>query len=279
MHALSGIDRHTQWQLVERLQLNFQTFHPQGLAFGAGLTFLSSVEVLERPRASAETTGSAQQPGVSGVGHVFVLDDRGGLLRDIILGEGEMYHPGGIDFDGSAVWMPLAEYHPGGQSIIYTVDPESFEIRERFRVADHISWVVSDRDTGLIYGGSWGSRSLYTWTTDGSELSRWENPSDFIDYQDCRHVGGGLIVCSGIAVLPGASGPFELGGLAAIDAAQHRIIREFPLPLYSEAGHVVTRNPFSVTIDEGVLTMWVAPDDGDEGRGTGILRYRPATAN
>ena len=274
MDALSGIDRHTRWQLVERLPLVFQTFHPQGLAFGGDLTFLSSVEILENPQVTVGETERTRQSAGRGVGHVFVMDHRGTSLGDITLGEGGIYHPGGIDFDGALVWVSVAEYRPGSRSIIYTVDPATLETRERFRVADHIGWVVSDRENGLIHGGSWGSRRFYTWTADGSAVSRWENPSGFIDYQDCRYVGKGLVVCGGVAILPAASGNVELGGLAVIDMQQRRIVREFPVPLYSAAGHSVTRNPFTVATNEKALTMWVAPDDGGEGRGTEILKYR-----
>ena len=257
--GLDGLDRQTPWHLVDRLPLDFATFHPQGLAFAAGLTFLSSVEI------QAETRG---------VGHVFIIDERGALQRDVIVGDGGMYHPGGIDFDGSSVWVSVAQYRPGGQSMIMTIDPASGEVRERFRVADHVSWVVCDRVNGLVHGASWGSRFFYTWTVAGALVAYWPNPSGFIDYQDCRFLGEGLIAASGIAVLSGASGAFELGGLALIDTAQRTIAREFPIGLYSTAGHTVTRNPFSISLDSGCVTIRVAPDDDDEGNGTEILTYR-----
>ena len=41
-------------------------------------------------------------PG-KGVGHLFVMDRQGHLQKDIVLGDGDMYHPGGIDFDGRNV--------------------------------------------------------------------------------------------------------------------------------------------------------------------------------
>ena len=36
---------------------------------------------------------------------------------------------------------------------------------------------------------------------------------------------------------------------------------------------MVTRNPFKMTADGDQLTMWVAPDNGEEGNGTEILTY------
>lgn len=269
---LGLLDRHTRWELIERVPLDFATFHPQGLAFARGLTFLSSVEILEAPRPD-EAEPAGWRAG-RGVGHLFVIDHEGLLLRNIVCGTGAIYHPGGIDFDGTNIWMPLAEYRPGGQSIICSLDPETFELRERFRVADHIGWVVADAAKALVHGGSWGSRWFYTWTADGVEVSRWENPSHFIDYQDCRYIGDGLIVCGGIAVLSGAAETFELGGLAVIDVDRRAIVHEFPLSLYSKADHVVTRNPVVVAREGAVVTMWVAPDDGFDRGGTELLKYR-----
>ena len=91
-------------------------------------------------------------------------------------------------------------------------------------------------------------------------------------------MGEGRIVASGIAVLPGASGACELGGLALIDTAKRAIVHEFPVSLYSAAGHTVTRNPFSISFDAGSVTMRVAPDDGGAGNATEILTYRAAIA-
>ncbi len=38
-------------------------------------------------------------------------------------GDGAMFHPGGIDFDGQFIWVPVGEYRPDSRSIVYRVDP------------------------------------------------------------------------------------------------------------------------------------------------------------
>lgn len=43
---------------------------------------------------------------------------------------------------------------------------------------------------------------------------------------------------------------------------------------WSTAGHVTTRNPVKLAANGNHLTMWTAPDNGDEGNGTEILTYR-----
>lgn len=270
--TISGLDRRSRFELVEEIHLDFPTHHPQGMAFARGLTFLSSVEILEAPRPAADP--ALRTPG-RGSGHVFVLGAGGDLTRDIPLGEGTVYHPGGIDFDGDHVWVSVAEYRAGSRSIIYTIDPDTFEVRERFRVDDHIGWILRDPGLDLVFGGSWGSRQLFTWDTEGRLVDQWENPGQFVDYQDAQLLGPGLLLCSGIYLLPQANGGvLELGGLALVEPLQQRIRRDVPISVFSSAGHVITRNPVTVTADESGLLIHAAPDDGDDDGGTRILSYR-----
>jgi hypothetical protein len=273
LEAVARQDRQTLWELVRRIPLAFPTHHPQGLAFAGDYIFLSSVQVLEAPLRVLDSVRST--PG-RGVGHMFVIDRDGKLVQDIVLGEGDMYHPGGIDFDGSNVWVPVGEYRPGGNSLMLTVDPKTFQVRERFRVKDSIGWAISDSGMGRIYGGNWGSRRFYAWGEDGEEREHWENPSSFIDYQDAQFAGNGQGICSGIAVLPQLSGrgEYELGGMAIVDFLNRRIVHETPIQIFSSAAHVVTRNPFALTVESDGLFLHVAPDDGTEVGGTELLTFK-----
>lgn len=266
-------NRSTNWELVRRIPFAFATHHPQGLAFAEDLIFLSSVEVLERPSQVFDPMRST--PG-RGLGHVFVINQNGKLVHDILLGEEDMYHPGGIDYDGSKIWVPVGEYRPNANSIMFTVDPKTFEVTEQFRVKDSIGWAISDAKTGKVYGGNWGSRNFYTWNTDGEQCDRWDNPSSFIDYQDCQSAGNGQAFCSGIAALPqpNGTGEYELGGVAIVDFINRRIVHETPIQVFSKAGHVVTRNPFALTNDSYGFLLHVAPDDGPEIAGTELLTFK-----
>ncbi|MEO6944110.1 MAG: DUF6454 family protein [Lacisediminihabitans sp.] len=267
---MAKLSRQTVWTLAGTTPLRFPTFHPQGMVIIGQHTFLSSVEVLENPTPFA----SPALPG-RGVGHLFVIDGAGILIRDIVLGEGAMYHPGGIDFDGTELWVPVGEYRPTSNSMLMSVNPQTFEVRERFRVADSIGWAIADSEAGLVYGGNWGSRLFYTWTMDGQERDRWENPSGFVDYQDCHLISSGCAIASGLAVLPTPDrGEYELGGIATVDFVNHSIVRETPISVFSVAGHVVTRNPFTLTMDDHGVLLHVAPDDGDDKGGTHLLSYR-----
>lgn len=272
--AFAETTRSTVWTQVQKIPLRFTTHHPQGFALVGDKIFMSSVEIVEPTVQYPEPVDGLDRSAGKGVGHLFVMDRQGNLVRDITLGEGDAYHPGGIDFDGTSVWVPVGEYRPNSASIIYRVDPQTYEVNEAFRVADHVGGVVRDAALGAVHGVSWGSRTLYTWTPWGRELRESPNPNHFIDYQDCQYVAGHEQICSGIAGLPApGGGSYELGGLALLDLHDNRILHEVPFPQFSTAGHVVTRNPVALEVAGDTLRLLAAPDDGDEGVGTELLVY------
>lgn len=273
VQAFQSVDRSTAWTQVARIPLRFPTFHPQGFALVGDLIFLSSVEVLEAPvKYPAPVDGFDRSPG-KGIGHLFVLDRQGNLKKDIRLGEGTVYHPGGIDFDGQDVWVPVAEYRPDSRAIVYTVDPTTYQVTERFRVTDHVGGVVRDRTTGLVHGVSWGSRTLFEWTPAGDPLEAVANVSHLLDYQDCDYVALAKQLCGGVTGLPGPNGSYDLGGLALLDLRTDRILHEIPFPYFSPTGHNATRNPVAVETTTDRLRLYTAPDDGEDATGTEIQIY------
>jgi hypothetical protein len=273
--ALSQVTRATRWEHVGTIELQFDAEHPQGMVKLGNRFFISSVEIIEPTQpCPVPCDGYDRTPG-RGVGHLFVVDNAGALVADVKLGEGNMYHPGGIDYDGEALWVPAAEYRPDSNAIVYRVDPNSLAVEEVFRVRDHIGGVVRDRVDGHVHGVSWGSRRLYEWTARGGQLARELNKSHFVDYQDCDYLAFRKMVCGGIAGLASPTGPqFELGGLALLDLRGNEILHEVPVQRYSPTtSHVVTRNPeFLERIPSG-LRLFTAPDDEQEGA---ILIYEAA---
>ena len=271
--------RRTRFELVRRVPLRFATHHPQGLAFAGGRIFLSTVELTERPEPLAGHDGdpARRTPG-AGRGHVLVFAPDGTLEADIVLGEGDAYHPGGIDVADGQVWIPVAEYRADSRSIVYTIDARTLAPKVRFTVDDHVSWLAADPGTGALYGASWGSRRFLLWPREGGEPVAWDNPSAYVDFQDAQYDGGGRLLCGGIAELRGASGEvFELGGIGVVRPSERRIVAEVPIPAFSTAGHTIMRNPFVLTRDAEGTLLHVAPDDGDEAQGTELLSYRVVT--
>jgi uncharacterized protein DUF6454 len=273
--AFMAVDRTTAWSLVERIPLRFPTYHPQGFALVGDRIFLSSVEVLEPPvRYPEPVDGYDRSPG-RGIGHVFVLDRSGRLLADVKVGEGTVYHPGGIDFDGRDVWVPVAEYRPDSRAIVYRLDPRTLRVTEEFRVRDHIGGITRDRVDGSLHGVSWGSRRFYAWSGSGRKQTVSLNPSHLIDYQDCDYLARRKQLCTGVTGLPtAAGGSYELGGLALLDLADgNRILHEIPFQQFSAAGHVATRNPVALETTGSTLRLYAAPDDGEDPAGTELLIY------
>lgn len=272
--ALTTTTRSTAWQQVGKIPLRFATYHPQGFALVGDTIVMSTVEIIEAPvRYPQPVDGYDRTPG-RGVGHVLVMDRQGTLIKDLTLGEGTIYHPGGIDFDGESVWVPVAEYRPGSKAIVYQIDPRTWQVSERFRVADHIGGVIRDRVTGSIHGVSWGSRTLYEWRPAGGQLSRQANIDHVLDYQDCAYAGWRKQICSGITGLPRPDGGnYELGGIVLRDLRDDRILHQVPFPRFSSAGHVMTRNPVALEIAGGKLRLLAAPDDGEETAGTELFIF------
>jgi hypothetical protein len=238
--------------------MRFTTYHPQGMVKVGDTLFVSSVEV----RDAGE-----------GAGHLFKIDMAGNLLADLKLGEGTIYHPGGLDYDGRSVWVPVAEYRPNSRSIVFRVDPDSMKATEVFRFADHIGAIVHNTDDGTLHGVSWGSRRFYRWPLgeDGKvtkasarpDVLRTLNTSHYLDYQDCKYAGGGCMLCTGVTELrqrPDAA-PFRLGGIDLVNLRDGRPVHQVPVPLWTEAGLDMTHNPVWIEAREGGLRAYFMPED------------------
>jgi hypothetical protein len=280
----SAVDRSTGWQLTSKLKLDFPTYHPEGLAMAGGHIFLSSTQIIEpTQKYPTPVDGYDRTPG-KGIGHVFVMDQQGHLQKDLTFTFGDVYHPGGIDTDGTSVYVPVAQYRPNSSAIMFRIDVKTLAVQKLFEFKDHVGGIVRDQTTGDLIGNNWGSRHFYEWNRQGRLVADWKNPEDLVDYQDCQYVPSAKMLCGGVTNLPqttaagGAGAVYELGGLSLIDLRTHGIINDVPFQQWSTAGHVATRNPVKLVADGDQLTMYAAPDNGDEGNGTEILTYKATVA-
>jgi hypothetical protein len=249
------LTRASLWKRVSALPIAFRTFHPQGMV-KIGDTFLVS---------SVDKDGRA--------GHLFKIDADGRLVADLRLGEGVIYHPGGIDYDGQNIWVPVAEYRPDSRAIIYRVDPKTMKATEVFRFADHIGALVYNTDDRTLHGVSWGSRRFYRWTfgADGKvsnaatppEQLRTLNPSHYVDYQDCKYAGGRRMLCTGVTEIrqTPAGAPFRLGGMDLVDLAESRPLHQVPVLLWTASGFDMTHNPSWVEASATGLRAYFMPED------------------
>jgi hypothetical protein len=190
-----------------------------------------------------------------------------------VLGEGTMYHPGGIDFDGRDIWVPVAEYRPNSRSIVYRVDPTTRKAVEVFRVGDHLGGVACNTDDRTLHAVSWGSRWIYRFALDGSgrptnadaplATLRASNRSHYVDYQDCKYVGKQRMLCSGIADVTRSAGerPLQLGGIDLVDLVSAAPLHQLPVGLTTPGGESLTRNPSFFEAADGGVRAYFLPDD------------------
>jgi len=257
---VTALTRNSVWKPVASIPVRFKTFHPQGMVKIGDTFFVSSVEVRNRD------TGE-------GTGHLFRIDNTGNLLTDLKLGEGPIYHPGGIDYDGQSIWVPVAEYRPDSRSIVYRVDPKTMKANEVLRFADHIGAIVHNTDDDTLHGVSWGSRRFYRWTlgrdgtvTNGTtppERLRTFNTSHYLDYQDCKYAGARRMLCTGVTEMrqPSATSAFRLGGIDLIDLRDSRPLHQVPVLLWTAAGLDMTHNPVWLEPTADGLRGYFMPED------------------
>jgi Family of unknown function (DUF6454) len=267
------LTRGTQWRQVAAIPVNFNTFHPQGMVKIGDNFYVSSVDIrTPTKRYPALQDGYDRDTG-EGVGHLFKLDMKGNMISDLTLGEGSVYHPGGIDFDGTVIWVPVAEYRPNSRAIIYRVDPATMKATEVLRYGDHIGGIVHNTDGKSLNGVSWGSRRFYRFALDNDgkvtnaatppDQLRVTNPALYIDYQDCKYLGRQEALCSGLNnyQMKKDAPRFPLGGFELVDLASNRPIYQVPIELWTDGGLPMTQNPFWIEPTATGLRAYFMPED------------------
>ena len=267
------LTRATPWRQSAAIPVNFNTHHPQGMVKIGDVYYASSVEIKTPTKRFAQPQGGYDRDTGEGVGHLFKLDAKGSLIADITLGEGSVYHPGGIDYDGRYIWVPVSEYRPNSRAIIYRVDPETMKAVEVFRYGDHIGGIVHNTDDNTLHGVTWGSRRFYRWTLDSQggvsnagtppEQLRVTNRALYIDYQDCKYLGRREMLCSGLNnYQPKKDGPrFSLGGFEIVDLATNLAVYQVPVEVWTESGLPMTYNPMWIEPTATGLRAYFMPED------------------
>jgi hypothetical protein len=268
------LTRGSPWKLVASVPINFLTHHPQGMVKIGDTLFVSSVEIKTPTKRYPQPVDGFDRDTGEGVGHLFKVDLKGNLIGDLVLGEGTMYHPGGIDYDGKHIWVSMAEYRPNSRTVIYRVDPETMKATEVFRFADHIGGILHNTDDRTLHGVSWGSRRFYKWKLDADgnvtdadqapEKLRTLNPSHYLDYQDCKYLSGQRkMLCTGVTemrVTPEAA-PFRMGGVDIVDLTAGRPVHQTPVLLWSPSGMDMTHNPVWIEPSATGLRGYFMPED------------------
>ena len=259
--TLLRIDRTTPWTLVETLPLTFDVRHPQGMVRIDGVWWVSTVDIADRS------------------GWVLAVDGLSGALLDRIpVGDETRFHPGGMDFDGAALWVACAEYRPRSSATIARLVPGERTADVAFAVDDHVGAVVRLGVGGDLVGWTWGSRHFKRWRLDGTEVLDVRNPGHFVDHQDGQWLGTGgvpglggsdsdLVLCGGV----GSVGGSPLGGLGVLHGDGLTMAREVPFGERSPStGRAATQNPIFAEVVGTDVVVHLLPDDGEAGA---ILSY------
>ncbi len=240
----------SKWVQKEAIPLKFDAHHTQGMVKIGEYFFMTSVEVTQWPKRYEKPQNGYDRDKGIGKGHVFKFDNQGNLLADQPIGKVDIYHPGGIDFDGTHIWIPVTEYRPNSSSIIYKLNPKTMELTEVVSIKESIGAIVHNLQNNTLTGANWGARKFYTWQLDktGKVNSKKPpvekaNPSFYIDFQDCKYLGNGLMLGSGLSTYKNDSGTFRLGGWEIFDLKDFRPIRQIPIKLWSPTGATMCNNP------------------------------------
>jgi len=259
----------SRWTEVARVPLKFNAHHTQGMVKIGDDFYMTAVEVRHWPRRYPEKEGKFDRDTGEGIGHLFRFNGKGELLNDIILGEGTIYHPGGLDFDGTYLWIPVCEYRPYGASLVYRVNVSDLKPEKLFRVEDALGALAFDSSSRTLLGANWGSRDFYVWKLDkkggvkSDSFKKTPNPSFYIDYQDCHGVGNGWVLCAGLNSFSteNAGSSFRLGGLDLVSMDDLRPVHQLPVNLRSATGKVITQNPAWLETHGQGLRAYFVPDD------------------
>lgn len=272
---VTQLTRSSVWTLERTIPLAFPAHHPQGMVKIGDRLFISSVEI-KVPTKRGAGSGNFDRDAGEGVGHLFETTLDGKLVADQVIGEGAMYHPGGIDFDGTHIWVSVAEYRPNSRSIVYRVDPSTRKATEVFRFADHLGGIVRNTDDNTLHAVSWGSRWFYRVALDANGQAtnadavpatiRTANGSHYIDYQDCKYAGARRMICTGIADVSRGAGQqaVTLGGIDVIDLGTGRAVHQVPIGLTTPGGSSLTRNPSFFEVTPSGLRAYFVPDDDNK---------------
>ena len=271
MSKLLSTTDSSEWELVDTLELRFETDHPQGLlrvGYRGDRWFLSSVRF-------QRTDAGKPDPSTVGRGFLIEFERDGDVLEEkgrLELGEGLVYHPGGMASEGTVIYVPVSEYRPDSSCHIYKVDVEKFEVLgEPVQFPDHIGALSIDPERRRIFGMSWASRRIYIWDYEWNLLHMNLNPIENVAYQDIDFRGGNTLACAGVWTFDLGGQQVEIGGLDLIDATtwlpHHRIM----VTTRTHTGRLLVNNAFSHKLVYPDLFLGFVPDD-DEGSQLQIYR-------
>ncbi|WIX75492.1 DUF6454 family protein [Amycolatopsis carbonis] len=186
-------------------------------------------------------------------GHLVILDKAGTLIKDIAFVDGARTHAGGFEVYGDYAYVPLAVDSAHSSADILRINIKTYQVETLFTVGyDHVGGVIYDPVKKTLVGQSWDSRTFYEWTLKGKLVGTWQNPSDYVGYQDCQYVPYEKMLCSGASEGIQSHGGFDLIDLKDPD---HAILNGYPTKIGGGNANEILATP---TTDGVVLTQYDA---------------------
>jgi Family of unknown function (DUF6454) len=184
-------------QLQGTLPLNGALFHVQGVELDSAHIWVTSVDRWNR----------------RGYIHEFNRAS-GALVRRVELTDQLRFHPGGISILGDSIWVPMAELRPNSSAVLLELNRESFQVKRRIEVADHLGCVAAASDT--LIAGNWDSRLFYVFDLTGAKpMYTIPNPTRTA-YQDIKLIDGQLVAGGTLTQLHGTIDWFEWPALRLV---------------------------------------------------------------
>ena len=138
--------------------------HTQGLELAGGQYYVTARRDDVRPRRALllRTDPAATNWDVW---DITPLDAQGALTG--------LDHPGGMQSDGTRLWIPVAESKRNGRAIVRAFLLADLEAGRQvkpvfeFPVNDHIGAVAVSTEHGLLFGANWDTEKVYVWDLKG----------------------------------------------------------------------------------------------------------------
>lgn len=221
---------------AESWPIELDSHHVQGLAMSPEHLWITSVE------------GKARRAWV------FRLDRKAlRLVEKRELTKGPRYHPGGCQWAGGRLVVPVAEYRPKSTTTVHYLDPVTLATLSSFEVSDHLGAIASDGTTTL-YAANWDAREFMVLNKNGEIRSKIPSPTGAA-YQDVEFHGGRLYASGMDRKAP--------GGLSVVDVFEPAETSLRHVARYTLAGRTRTGAPFGregFTFFEN--SFFLLPEDG-----------------
>lgn len=117
----SKLGRSTTWNLVQSIQLQGNSYEPEGMVrIGTDRFFISGVVHVVEPLPYRRIINGTDRANGSGYGYIAVYSGNGTQIARATYNNitDLEYHLGGIDYDGQYVWATLAQYRPNSTANI-----------------------------------------------------------------------------------------------------------------------------------------------------------------